>query len=103
MPVFLTATCEFSRFDDPKRISAGEHVFLIQWRRNSLFHHNTSNLCRGNAALNKNFFKFTLKETNGKHFRMGDIIRLSKNANGTNDKYPKIRFARRSCIKFCFS
>ncbi|HEU4716463.1 MAG TPA: type IX secretion system sortase PorU, partial [Bacteroidia bacterium] len=28
MPLFVTATCEFSRFDDPARTSAGEYVLL---------------------------------------------------------------------------
>lgn len=28
MPLFVTATCEFSRYDDPQRTSAGELVFL---------------------------------------------------------------------------
>lgn len=28
MPLFFTATCEFSRWDDPERTSAGEYVFL---------------------------------------------------------------------------
>jgi hypothetical protein len=28
LPLFLTATCEFSRFDDPSRVSAGEMVLL---------------------------------------------------------------------------
>lgn len=28
MPLFITATCEFSRFDDPQRTAAGEFVFL---------------------------------------------------------------------------
>jgi len=28
MPLFVTATCEFARFDDPQRTSAGEFVFL---------------------------------------------------------------------------
>ncbi len=28
LPVFLTATCEFSKFDDPKVFSSGEQVFL---------------------------------------------------------------------------
>lgn len=30
LPLFITATCEFSRFDDPARVSAGELVFLNQ-------------------------------------------------------------------------
>jgi len=28
MPLFVTATCEFSRFDDPERVSAGELLIL---------------------------------------------------------------------------
>jgi hypothetical protein len=28
LPLFFTATCEFSRYDDPERTSAGEYVFL---------------------------------------------------------------------------
>ena len=28
LPLFMTATCEFSRYDDPDRVSAGEQVFL---------------------------------------------------------------------------
>ena len=28
LPLFVTATCEFSRFDDPARNSAGEYAFL---------------------------------------------------------------------------
>ena len=28
MPVFVTATCEFSRYDDPERTAAGELVIL---------------------------------------------------------------------------
>jgi hypothetical protein len=28
LPVFMTATCDFSRFDNPSRVSAGEWLFL---------------------------------------------------------------------------
>jgi len=28
LPLFMTATCEFSRYDNPDRIAAGEHVLL---------------------------------------------------------------------------
>lgn len=28
LPVFITATCEFTRYDDPSRISAGEYLIL---------------------------------------------------------------------------
>ena len=28
LPVFITATCEFTRYDDPTRVSAGEYLLL---------------------------------------------------------------------------
>ena len=28
LPIFITATCEFTRFDDPLRTSAGEYALL---------------------------------------------------------------------------
>ena len=28
MPLFMTATCKFSYFDDPSKMSAGEYVLL---------------------------------------------------------------------------
>ena len=30
LPLFMTATCKFSYFDDPERVSAGEYVLLNQ-------------------------------------------------------------------------
>lgn len=103
MPVFLTATCEFSRFDDPERVSAGELVFLNENGGGiALFTTTRATYAGGNASLNKNFFDFTLKETDGKHLRMGDVIRLAKNATGTNDNTRKFVLLGDPALNFAF-
>lgn len=84
MPAFVTATCEFSRFDDPERTSAGEWVFL-----NSngggicLFTTTRLSFSSTNYTLNLNFLQNTFKKINGEYPRMGDIIRKAKVASGS--------------------
>jgi hypothetical protein len=103
MPVFLTATCEFSRFDDPKRTSAGELVFLNPNGGGiALFTTTRATYAGANASLNKNFFAYTLKETNGEYMRMGDVIRLSKNSTGNIDNTRKFVLLGDPALKFAF-
>ncbi len=85
MPVFITATCEFSRFDDPKRVSAGEHVFLNSNGGGiSLFTTSRATYAGANFKLNKLIYKYALQEIDGEHLRMGDILRLAKNESGND-------------------
>ncbi|MCB0480420.1 MAG: type IX secretion system sortase PorU [Flavobacteriales bacterium] len=83
MPLFVTATCEFSRFDDPKRTSAGEFVFLnpdgagIGLLSTTRLVYSTPN-----KALAVAFNKVAYQEINGEMPRLGDIIRMTK-ANST--------------------
>jgi hypothetical protein len=101
MPVFLTATCEFSRFDDPKRTSAGELVFLNSNGGGiALFTTTRATYAGGNAIFDKNFYKFTLKKTNGEYMRMGDILRLSKNATGSDSNTRKFVLLGDPALKF---
>ncbi len=88
MPVFVTATCEFSRFDDPERTSAGELVFLKPNGGGiSLFSTTRPTFGGSNIPLIKSFFGFVFKTINHKHLRLGDIIMLSKRDNpSTNSK-----------------
>ena len=88
LAVFITATCEFTRYDDPNRISAGELVFLndnggaISLYTTSRATFSGSNLALNKAIYNDNMFK----RIDGEYPRFGDIIRRSK-LNGTaNDK-----------------
>lgn len=86
-PVFMTATCEFTRFDDPGYTSAGEKVFLRQ-NAGGIALLSTTRLVYANQnfALNKAFFDFIFKKGNGKTpFRFGDVVRLTKNNAGTSN------------------
>jgi len=85
MPLFFTATCEFSRFDDPERASAGELVFLNA-NGGGIALLTTSRLAyqAPNMALNNSFFNRAFVKTNGKYPTMGDLMRYSKNDAGNN-------------------
>ncbi len=85
MPVFLTATCEFSAFDiaSPGDLSAGVRIFL---RNNggaiALFTSTRLAWSGSNLVLNERFFNNAFKPMeNGEMPRLGDLIRLSKTDN----------------------
>lgn len=77
----LTATCEFTRVDDPERTSAGELVFLNP-KGGGIALFTTSRLAFSgtNFGLCKSFFKFVLEPLNGSVMpTLGDISRLTHN------------------------
>jgi hypothetical protein len=81
LPLFMTATCEFSRFDDYEHTSAGELVFLNPDGGGIALFSTTRLVYAGpNHALNERFYEhvFTLDPQN-RHFRLGDVMRLTKN------------------------
>jgi len=79
LAVFVTATCEFTRYDDPNRISAGEYVFLNPNGGGiSLFTTARATFGGSNLSLNKGFYKHAFEKSNGEHYAMGDLIRLAK-------------------------
>jgi hypothetical protein len=79
MPVFITATCEFTRYDDPGFISAGEWVFLNPDGGGiSLFTTTRPTFAGLNDYLTTNFYTHAFNKTNGEFPRMGDLIVLSK-------------------------
>ncbi len=86
LPLFVTATCEFSRFDDPAHTSAGEWVFLNSLGGGiGLF--STTRLVYSslNYIINNNLIRFLFeKDDAGEKLRLGDIMRLTKNASGTS-------------------
>ena len=89
MPVFFTATCEFSRFDDPERTSAGEYVILNQnGGAIALLTTTRISFSGSNFAINKSFYNYVFKKIDNKFPCLGDIIKLSKieNASSTNLK-----------------
>jgi hypothetical protein len=85
LPVFMTATCEFSRFDNPERVSAGE-MLLLNPGGGSIALFSTTRLVYAtpNFFLNQNFYRFVLEQSqNGRLMRMGDVMRLTKINSGT--------------------
>jgi hypothetical protein len=83
LAAFVTATCEFTRYDDPSRISAGELVHLNPDGGGiALF--TTSRLVYSapNFTLNRNFYLNLLQEQLWGPPTMGDVIRMTKVASG---------------------
>ncbi|MFO8234757.1 MAG: type IX secretion system sortase PorU [Bacteroidales bacterium] len=86
-PVFMTATCEFTRFDDPEYTSAGEKIFLRE-NAGGIALLSTTRLVYANQnfALNKTFFDHIFKgENENRPFRFGDVVRLTKNNAGISN------------------
>lgn len=89
LPVFVTATCEFSRYDDPALTSAGELVILNPHGGGiALFTTTRLAYSQSNYALNKRFYEavFILDSLSGEYPRLGDLIRLSKTPSNQNIK-----------------
>jgi hypothetical protein len=79
LPVFITATCEFTRFDDPRRTSAGEYVMLNP-DGGGVALLTTTRAVYGspNLTLTTQFTKGAFSSiTNGQQ-RLGDLTRLTK-------------------------
>ncbi len=85
LPVFITATCEFSRFDDPERVSAGELVILNE-NGGAICLFTTTRLAfaHSNFSLNMNFYQNAFAKINGEFPRFGDLIRMAKTPSNLN-------------------
>ncbi|MEP2771077.1 MAG: type IX secretion system sortase PorU [Fulvivirga sp.] len=85
LPLFVTATCEFSRHDDPRRVSGGELV-LTNPEGGGIAIVST---CRpvsssSNFELNKAFYNNIFTRENNDYLRLGDVFRLTKNNPDVN-------------------
>jgi hypothetical protein len=83
LPVFLTATCEFSRFDDPLRTSGGELVLLTS-KGGGIGLMTTTRLVFSspNYLLNRNFYDRVFeRKSDGSVKTLGDIFLEVKNMN----------------------
>jgi hypothetical protein len=89
MPILITATCEFSRYDDPERTSSGEYTFLNP-NGGSIAMFTTARATFGGSNFNFNMalLEQMFEENDGEYHRFGDLIRLAKNNGGVdgNDK-----------------
>jgi hypothetical protein len=90
LPLFITATCEFSRYDEYDRAedleitTAGEYV-LLNAEGGGIGLFTTTRLVYSgpNHALNERFFEVAFEKDSGQqNLRLGDIIIYSKNNTG---------------------
>ena len=83
-PFFVTATCEFTRYDDPSRTSAGE-LTLLQPNGGGIGLATTTRLVyqSANKELNNTFYNllFLKDTTTGKYLHLGEVLRLVKNSS----------------------
>lgn len=79
LAAFLTATCEFTRVDDPGRVSAGEYVFLNP-NGGAITMFTTSRLAfsSSNNNLCLKFFSHFFEKVNGEYQTVGDIFEKTK-------------------------
>lgn len=82
LPLFFTATCEFSRFDDPGRTSAGEYILLNPNGGGiALFTTTRLAFASDGISLGSIFYPASVtKLSNGKYPTLGDIIKKTKQA-----------------------
>ena len=84
LPIFVTATCEFSRFD-ANEASAGEYILFNPIGGGIGLFSTTRLVYSGaNFILNSKFFRYIFeKDQQGNNLRLGDVMRLAKAAANT--------------------
>lgn len=86
MPLFITATCEFSRFDDPERISAGEFVCVNPFGGGiALLTTTRPTFGQPNFSLNKSIMNHIFFDPDADSNRLGDIIMKAKQDAGSDE------------------
>lgn len=84
LPFFHTATCEFSKFDNPTVVSAGE-LMLLQPHGGAIAMLTTvrPTIAQNNQKLSRSLSEHLYDVVDGQHYRFGDIYRIVK----SNNKY----------------
>ena len=84
LPIFVTATCEFSRFDSDETSAGEEILFNPQGGGVGLFSTTRLVYSGANFVLNSMFFKYIFeKDGQGKNLRLGDVMLKAKAAANT--------------------
>lgn len=80
MPLFMTATCELARFDDPEVESAGE-LMVMNPDGGAIGMLTTTRVVfsSSNQQLNRAFYDIALEDGQVPDLRLGDIARVTKN------------------------
>ncbi|MCU0339662.1 MAG: type IX secretion system sortase PorU [Spirosomaceae bacterium] len=80
MPLVVTATCEFGRYDNPAEVSGAE-VAVLNPRGGAIAMLTTARpvYASTNFLLNDAFYRTLFRPINGQMPRLGDVMRLTKN------------------------
>ncbi|WP_306641941.1 type IX secretion system sortase PorU [Sanyastnella coralliicola] len=94
LPVFVTATCELARFDDPEFKSAGE-LLIMNPNGGAVAMLTTTRIVfsGSNQQLNRAFFKVALEDEDIEELTLGFICMETKNDDGVTDSSNKRNFS----------
>ena len=84
LPLFVTATCDFSPYDHEEVTSAGELV-LLNPNGGGIASITTTRLVYAsqNFKLGQKFYSYLFEKKDGKPYRLGDVFCLAKQTAGT--------------------
>ncbi|MCB0402722.1 MAG: type IX secretion system sortase PorU [Flavobacteriales bacterium] len=82
-PLFVTATCELSRFDDPLRTSAGELMILSEHGALALLTTVRLVFSGPNFVMNQDFFDEVFDPVSGQMPTIGEVFMAVKNLNAS--------------------
>ncbi len=89
LPLFMTATCKFSYFDNPEKKSAGEYLLLNE-KGGAIGLLSTTRLVYSspNYNLNTKFIRMFFEKKNGSFRRLGDLFKETKvlSGSGSNNR-----------------
>ena len=114
LPLFITATCEFSRFDDidinlatrqmTNKPSGGEFVLLNKDGGGIALMSTTRVVYSApNYDLNRNIFSYAFNhDESGNPLSFGDIIRIAKNQSGTGPNKRNFTLLGDPALKFAY-
>lgn len=92
LPIWITATCDFCRFDAPVT-SAGELVFLNKISGGiGLFTTTRVAYSGPNFYINDSLIRNLFEKKNGRRLTLGEVMKATKRSLGTTDRY-KLGFA----------
>ncbi len=80
LPIFITATCEFGRHDNPIQVSGAEELLLLEQGGGiALLTTSRPVFASTNFRLNQAFHENIFRKESGENLRLGDVIRVTKN------------------------
>ncbi len=94
LSLFITITCEFTRFDDPRRVSAGEQL-LLNPQGGAIALLTTTRVVNvvDGVLLNRAIFDTVLARPNGRPQTLGEIIKAAKNVGSVVGSLDKTKFS----------